>query len=50
MKHVNHPTKGLLGFDSEMLHDPESDHWVMLFTPSAPPASAPAALTAALAT
>ena len=42
MKRVNHPTKGLLAFDSEMLHDPERDHWVMLFTPSAPPASAPA--------
>ena len=33
MKHVNHPTRGVLAFDSEMLHDPESDHWVMLFTP-----------------
>lgn len=33
MKRVNHPTRGLLAFDSEMLHDPESDHWVMLFTP-----------------
>ncbi|MFI6524068.1 helix-turn-helix domain-containing protein [Streptomyces uncialis] len=33
MKRVNHPTKGLLAFDSEMLHDPENDHWVMLFTP-----------------
>ncbi|MGO2110879.1 MAG: helix-turn-helix domain-containing protein [Pseudoclavibacter sp.] len=33
MKHVNHPTKGVLALDSEMLHDPESDHWVMFFTP-----------------
>ncbi|MFD4828240.1 hypothetical protein ACFWPV_00050 [Streptomyces uncialis] len=33
MKRVNHPTRGLLAFDSEMLHDPENDHWVMLFTP-----------------
>lgn len=33
MKHVNHPIRGVLAFDSEMLHDPESDHWVMLFTP-----------------
>ena len=33
MKHVNHPTRGVLAFDSEMLHDPESDHWVMFFTP-----------------
>ncbi|MGW4793008.1 helix-turn-helix domain-containing protein [Nonomuraea sp. NPDC004297] len=36
MKHVNHPTKGPLAFDSEMLHDPENDHWVMLFTPTTP--------------
>ncbi|OZM71223.1 transcriptional regulator [Amycolatopsis antarctica] len=33
MKRFNHPTRGPLDFDSEMLHDPESDHWVMLFTP-----------------
>lgn len=33
MKHVNHPARGPLAFDSEMLHDPENDHWVMLFTP-----------------
>ena len=26
MKRVNHPTKGPLAFDSEMLHDPERDH------------------------
>lgn len=42
MKRVNHPTKGPLAFDSEMLHDPERDHWVMLFTPSPSPAPAPA--------
>lgn len=36
MKHVNHPTKGVLAFDSEMLHDPDNDHWVMLFTPRQP--------------
>lgn len=36
MKRVNHPTRGLLAFDSEMLHDPENDHWVMLFTPRTP--------------
>lgn len=35
MKHINHPTQGLLAFDSQMLHDPESDHWVILFTPAA---------------
>lgn len=33
MKQVNHPTNGTLAFDSEMLHDPENDHWVMFFTP-----------------
>ena len=33
MKQVNHPTRGVISFDSQMLHDPESDHWVMLFTP-----------------
>ncbi|GAA3851565.1 helix-turn-helix transcriptional regulator [Streptomyces sedi] len=36
MKHVNHPTKGPLIYDSEMLHDPENDHWVLLFTPHQP--------------
>ncbi|MFE6030408.1 helix-turn-helix domain-containing protein [Streptomyces niveus] len=33
MKRFSHPTRGLLTFDSEMLHDPENDHWIMLFTP-----------------
>lgn len=33
MKSLHHPTRGWLTFDSEMLHDPESDHWVMLYTP-----------------
>ena len=33
MKQVNHPTRGVLDFDSQMLHDPENDHWVMFFTP-----------------
>ncbi|MCW2786222.1 MAG: transcriptional regulator [Marmoricola sp.] len=42
MKRVNHPTRGLLAFDSEMLHDPESDHWVMLFTPCSSPTLTPA--------
>ena len=27
-----HPTRGWLSFDSEVLHDPERDHWVMLYT------------------
>lgn len=33
LKRINHPTKGVLAFDSEMLHDPENDHWAILFTP-----------------
>lgn len=33
LKHINHPTRGSLAFDSEMLHDAENDHWVMLLTP-----------------
>ncbi|WP_159552712.1 helix-turn-helix domain-containing protein [Citricoccus sp. K5] len=33
MKNVHHPTKGALSFESQMLHDPERDHWVMLFAP-----------------
>ncbi|MEV7424582.1 hypothetical protein [Streptomyces sp. NPDC091212] len=50
MKHVNHPTKGPLAFDSEMLHDPENDHWVMLFAPPPhlthpPPTARPAPVT-----
>lgn len=31
LKHVRHPTRGVLSFESQMLHDPENDHWVMLF-------------------
>ncbi|MGJ9425931.1 helix-turn-helix domain-containing protein [Nesterenkonia halotolerans] len=31
MKHVRHPTMGVLSFESQMLHDPENDHWVILF-------------------
>jgi hypothetical protein len=30
---MRHPTRGWLGFDIEMLHDPDRDHWVMLYTP-----------------
>lgn len=33
MKSITHPTRGSLSFDSEMLHDPDNDHWVILFTP-----------------
>jgi transcriptional regulator with XRE-family HTH domain len=33
MKLLHHPEKGWLRFESEMLHDPENDHWIMLYTP-----------------
>lgn len=33
VKRLRHPTRGWLTFDSEVLHDPERDHWVMLYTP-----------------
>jgi transcriptional regulator with XRE-family HTH domain len=33
MKELHHPERGWLRFESEMLHDPENDHWVMLYTP-----------------
>lgn len=36
VKRLRHPTRGWLSFDSEVLHDPERDHWVMLYTPHAP--------------
>ncbi|GAA3113474.1 hypothetical protein [Nonomuraea salmonea] len=32
-KRVHHPTRGWLDFDIELLHDPESDHWIMLYNP-----------------
>ncbi|AOS61617.1 DNA binding protein with helix-turn-helix domain [Actinoalloteichus hymeniacidonis] len=31
-KRIHHPTRGWLDFDTEMLHDPERDHWFMLYT------------------
>lgn len=33
MKLLHHPQRGWLRFKSEMLHDPENDHWIMLYTP-----------------
>lgn len=33
VKHMHHPTRGWLNFDTEILHDPERDHWIMLYTP-----------------
>lgn len=35
-KHIRHPTRGWVNFDIEMLHDPERDHWIMLYTPRNP--------------
>jgi len=32
VKRLRHPTRGWLSFDSDVLHDPERDHWVMLYT------------------
>lgn len=32
-KLLHHPTRGRVSFDIELLHDPERDHWVMLYTP-----------------
>lgn len=33
VKRVRHPTRGWLSFGSEVLHDPERDHWITLYTP-----------------
>lgn len=32
-KQLHHSTYGRVSFDIELLHDPERDHWVMLYTP-----------------
>lgn len=32
-KELNHSTYGQVRFEIELLHDPERDHWVMLYTP-----------------
>lgn len=31
-KRLRHPSQGWLDFETEMLHDPERDHWFMLYT------------------
>ncbi|MEO3925878.1 helix-turn-helix transcriptional regulator [Micromonosporaceae bacterium B7E4] len=36
VKRLRHPTRGWQTFDTEVLHDPERDHWVMLYTPRDP--------------
>lgn len=33
IKQMRHPTHGWARFEIEMLHDPERDHWIMLYTP-----------------
>ncbi|WP_211275256.1 helix-turn-helix domain-containing protein [Actinoplanes rectilineatus] len=32
VKRMHHPTRGWTTFDIEMLHDPERDHWLMLYS------------------
>lgn len=34
VKRLHHPTRGWLVFQSEMLHDPERDHWIVIYAPS----------------
>ncbi|WP_329472589.1 helix-turn-helix transcriptional regulator [Streptomyces sp. NBC_01723] len=34
VKRLRHPTRGWLVFQSEMLHDPERDHWIVIYSPS----------------
>jgi hypothetical protein len=33
IKRLRHPSRGWLSFDCEVLHDPERDHWIMLYAP-----------------
>jgi transcriptional regulator with XRE-family HTH domain len=33
VKQMRHPTQGWARFEIEVLHDPERDHWIMLYTP-----------------
>ncbi|PRX55583.1 helix-turn-helix protein [Nonomuraea fuscirosea] len=35
-KRLRHPARGWLTFDTEVLHAPERDHWIMLYTPREP--------------
>lgn len=34
VKHLRHPTRGWLAFQSELLHDAERDHWVVIYAPA----------------
>jgi len=40
IKRLRHPTEGWLEFDTEMLHDPDRDHWVSIYTRRAPACAA----------
>lgn len=33
IKSMHHPRQGWIEYDIEMLHDPDRDHWIMLYTP-----------------
>ncbi|MFF3855332.1 helix-turn-helix domain-containing protein [Micromonospora sp. NPDC002575] len=35
VKRLHHPTRGRLNFQSEILHDTESNHWVVIYAPIA---------------
>ncbi|ASO21100.1 transcriptional regulator with XRE-family HTH domain [Actinoalloteichus hoggarensis] len=35
-KRLRHPSLGWVSVDTEMLHDPEPDHWIMLYAPRVP--------------
>jgi len=32
--YLHHPTRGWLAFQSEMLHDAERDHWIVIYAPA----------------
>ncbi|RKN08180.1 helix-turn-helix transcriptional regulator [Streptomyces radicis] len=33
VKHLHHPARGQLTFQNEMLHDPDRDHWIVVYLP-----------------
>jgi hypothetical protein len=34
VKHLRHPTRGWLAFQSEMLYDAERNHWIVIYAPA----------------
>lgn len=34
VKHLRHPTRGWLTFQSELLHDTTRDHWIVIYAPA----------------